>query len=320
MGAQKDKLPLCSLIVGDKIHQLIQIVLFLRQLRADGIHQFKDQRHMPHHIVHRCLFQGPQHRVLLLKSLQNLRCDLGLAQLLGGGVVDGLQRHLHIDPQDIDLVRVPQDLAEHPGPLIQILWQAVGAVAGHRHPHQRKILFLRGLLFKIQVVPYQLFLSEEQILPEECMVDGIRVVEGVIPAKLLETPHIVKHSQQPGKFHVLRRQRQTLRNLPAQLRHLVGVDNLQVYFFILRIIISYIGGKGLLHSRLFDPHYSFLSLSAVFASALWEGAGVSAYRRRLFHRVVYSDLPANAMTSVKIPLTAITAKGTALTDTPSIPA
>ena len=224
-------------VVTGKVHQPVQPALLLHNAAALGKDQPVHQRDVSHHIVHRRPFQRPQHRVVVIKGLFHLRRNRRTAQRGGGDIVDLLQRGFHIHPQDVDLVRVPQQVAVQKRPDVQILRQPVGAVQLHR-PAQQPVLAA-----VVQIVP-DVSLRKQHLGAAGGMVDGGSIVEGTMPAQLLEPAHVVQKPAQPGQVNTGGVQALGRGNPRTKTRHPVGVVNFQLYLGVPVIVPGSVGGKG----------------------------------------------------------------------------
>ena len=202
---------------------------------------------MAHGVVGREAFQAAQHAVVAVKRLQHFRRDRALPQRLGGDIVDLLHGDFHVHPQDVHLVGVPQDLAEHPGAAVQFRRQAVGAVPGHGGAQQ----FVPGRI--VQVVAHPPFLKQHAGA-HGGVVDGFGVVEGAVPAQLFKPTHVVQQPAQPGQIPFLRRQAQAGRDAVAQGGHPVGMVDLQFDFGVGGVIAGRVAGKGFPGAAAVDRH------------------------------------------------------------------
>ena len=91
---------------------------------------------MTDHMIHSRPFQAPKHRLILIKGGKHLGRYLTASQLLRGNIIDFLQRKIHVYLQDINLVRIPQYVAETGCPPVQSLRNPVGAVPCHGRTQQ----------------------------------------------------------------------------------------------------------------------------------------------------------------------------------------
>ncbi len=86
---------------------------------------------MPHHIVHGGAFQAAQYGMVGVKGFQHFGSHGGGAQGFGGHVIDLFQGRFHVHTQNVDLVRIPQDVAQPQGVRVKVFRQAVGTVPAH---------------------------------------------------------------------------------------------------------------------------------------------------------------------------------------------
>ena len=172
---------------------------------------------------------------MFVKAIHHCRCDGCVAQFLRRGIVNLLQRHIHIDLQNIDLVGVPQDMAQLFRARRKPLRNPVGTVHSYgslNHLILRRIVHIRA----DQTFPRRQRTTEQNIRSECRMVNGICITECSISPKLLKSSHIVQHSKKPCQINLCLLHLLCLRDPLAQFRHPVSVVNFQFYFLIGRII------------------------------------------------------------------------------------
>ena len=184
---------------------------------------------------------------MLIKGVQHSRGHGALAQLGCGDIVNFLHRGLDIDAQDVDLISIPQDLAEPLRAFIQTVRQAEGTVPLHRRAQQAVGVGV------IEIVPDAPLVKQDRDA-QRSMADRLRIHKGVVPAQLLKAAHIVQYAAQPCKVDVLLRQRKTFGDPAAEGCHAVGVVDLELYLRVSGVVMRSIVGKGPLRTGTVDFH------------------------------------------------------------------
>ena len=217
------------------MQQLFQIPLLFYNPHTLWKYQFKHQRDMSHHMIHRRSLDAAQRRVMFVKAIHHCRCDGCIAQFLRRGIINLLQRHIHIDPQNINLVSIPQDMAQLFRARHKPLRNPVGTVHSYGSLNDlilRHIVHIRA----DQTFPFLKRSAKQNICSERCMIDGICIAECPVSPELLKSSHIVQHSKKPCQVDLCLLHPLRLRDPLAQFRHPVSVVYFQFYFLIGRII------------------------------------------------------------------------------------
>ena len=161
------------------------------------------------------------------------------AQRCGADVVNFLHRCLDVDPQNVDLVGVAQNLAEQPRAVIQRLRQTERAVPFHSGAQQ---CVGTGI---VQIVP-DASLVEQHRDAQRGVADRLCIDKCVVAAQLLKAAYIVQDAGQPRQIDILRRQGQALGNAGAERRHAVGMVDFQFDLGVSGVVVRGIVGKGFL--------------------------------------------------------------------------
>ena len=151
-------------------------------------------------------------------------------------IVDRLQGKFRIDPENVNLVGVPDQTGEQKLPLIQSLRKQIVAVMADGQLNQMlRLRVLRRHKAPDQALP---FAPEQKVRPEAAVVDGGGVIEGIVDTQLFKTPDIMEQADQPGKIAVLRGQSQASGDPLRSRRHPAGVFHLQADL-VVRYIIGF---------------------------------------------------------------------------------
>ena len=209
---------------------------------------------MGRHVVRGGLFQGAQHGGAAPEAVLHGLADGRGAEGFAGHVVDVLQGRFAVDPEDVDLVRVPQDVAIGRLRLRQSLRQAVGAVAA-----DGRLQDAPRLCGQVQREPRQQALLKEQVRAQGRVVHGGGVHEGAPAPDLLKAADVVEHAAEPGQVGV----RQAVRDLPAEGRDPVGVVDLELDLGVGGVVAGHVAVEGLHDAVFVHAHRSSRAFNAM---------------------------------------------------------
>ena len=112
-------------------------------------------------------------------------------------VCDGAQA---VDGEDVDLVRIAQDVAESERSLVECVGQSIGAVGSHGRADEAVGAFIWAETSQENLAAV---IFAKQHLDTKCrMAHRCRIAEGVIASDLLKPADVMKQAEQPCKVHV----------------------------------------------------------------------------------------------------------------------
>ena len=157
----------------------------------------------------------PGHAAMPVNAGHHLRCHVLLCRQFRGAFPEPFfQRDLRHDPEDVRLVRVPQDLREKPRLRIQIFGQRELVV----HPDRRLAEFRPSLRKAARRESFDQSLPEQKIGAELGMIHGLCVKKGAVPAHLLKAADVVQKAQKPRQIQQSSGHAETPGDPPAEVR------------------------------------------------------------------------------------------------------
>ena len=148
--------------------------------------------------------------------------------------VNFLSGRFHIYPQDVDLVRIPQNCSKAIFPFCQVIRQLIYIMQPDGLFYQLKIILTTLMCvfrYSFQKISNQP-VTEQNVRTKLCMIDGKGIPEGVEMAQLFKAPNVMEHSKEPGKVFIVFLQAQFVGNQIAQRCHTESMIHFQFHFYI----------------------------------------------------------------------------------------